>query len=122
MSPAMKHKVILLILAITFSNCSNVSESDLIDATPINDPITYTSQVKAIIDNNCIECHNNPPINDAPMSLLNYEDVVDAIQNRDLIDRISSQDLGFVMPFGGPRLPQNLIDIIIQWEEEGFIE
>ena len=26
------------------------------------------------------------------------------------------------MPFGGPRLPQNTIDIIIQWEADGLLE
>ena len=42
--------------------------------------------------------------------------------NRDLIDRISTTDLGFLMPFGGPRLPQNLIDTIIQWQADGLLE
>jgi hypothetical protein len=56
------------------------------------------------------------------MPLLTYEDVKNAVENRGLINRISSEDTGFLMPFGGPRLPQNLIDIVIQWETDGLLE
>jgi len=109
-------------IVIFFNNCTNASEEDLIDVIPISENIVYTEDVKPIIDNNCIICHSNPPQNGAPMSLLSYENVKDAVENRNLIPRISSEDLSFVMPFGGPRLPQNLIDIVIQWNEDGLIE
>ncbi|WP_299225225.1 hypothetical protein [uncultured Psychroserpens sp.] len=105
-----------------FFNCSYVSEDDVVEEIIIEGDLTYDNTIKTIIDNNCITCHNNPPVNDAPMSLLTYSDVSDAVENRGLIERISSDDLGFVMPFGGPKLPQNLIDLIIQWEAEGLIE
>ena len=103
-------------------SCTNASEEDLIDTTPIEEIVTYSNAVKSIIDNNCIFCHSNPPENGASMPLLTYDQVKAAVENRDLIERISSEDLGFVMPFGGPRLPQNLIDLVIQWEEEGLLE
>lgn len=103
-------------------NCTNVSEDDLIDAEPLPDLVTYQENVKAIIDNNCISCHNNPPVNGAPMSLLLYENVKDAVENKDLIGRITGDSPGSLMPLGGPKLPQNLIDIIIQWEADGLIE
>ncbi|MDP2687328.1 MAG: hypothetical protein Q8O62_08910 [Aequorivita sp.] len=102
--------------------CTAVSEEDLVDATPIPETITFNENVKPIIDNNCIICHSNPPQNGAPMPLVSYENVKEAVQNRNLIGRISSDDPVFMMPFGGPRLPQNLIDIIIQWNEDGLIE
>lgn len=107
---------------LTLYSCTNTSESDLIDSTPITESITYNENVKIIIDNNCIICHNNPPVNGAPMPLLTFENVKDAVENRGLISRISSEDTGFLMPFGGPRLPQNLIDTIIQWEQDGLLE
>lgn len=119
----MKNKHILYLIVITISfNCSYNSEDDLIDATPIPNVATYNNNVKSIIDNNCISCHSNPPINGAPISLTTFEEVKSAVENNGLISRISSDDLGFVMPFGGPRLPQNLIDIIISWEEDGLLE
>lgn len=104
------------------TSCTAVSGEDLIDATPLPETVTYTMDVKSIINNNCINCHSNPPQNGASTSLVNYENVKEAVQNRNLIDRISSEDPSFLMPFGGLRLPQNLIDIIIQWNEDGLIE
>lgn len=114
--------VIHLCSLMLFLSCTAVSEEDLVDATPIPETITYNVEVKPIIDNNCIICHSNPPQNGAPMALVNYENVKDAVENRNLIGRISSEDPVFLMPFGGPRLPQNLIDIVIQWNEDGLIE
>jgi hypothetical protein len=114
---------IALLISITFLlGCTAVSEEDLVDATPIPEKVTYVEDVKSIIDNNCISCHSNPPQNGAPMPLVNFENVKDAIENRNLIGRISTEDPAFLMPFGGPRLPQNLIDIVIQWNEDGLIE
>ena len=105
-----------------FLGCTAVSEEDLIDTTPLPVIVTYNENIKPIINNNCIVCHSNPPQNAAPMPLVSYENVKEAVQNRNLIGRISSNDPAFLMPLGGPRLPQNLIDIIIQWNEDGLIE
>lgn len=102
--------------------CTSASEDDLIEQVELPQLVTYQNNVKPIIDNNCIACHASPPLNGAPMPLLTYDHVKDAVENRGLIDRVSSTDLGFLMPFGGPRLPQNLIDMIIQWEEDGLLE
>jgi hypothetical protein len=115
-------QITLLGLAMFLIGCTSASEDDLIDATPIPEVLTYIENVKPIIDNNCIVCHSNPPQNGAPMPLVNYENVKEAVENRNLIGRISSEDPLFLMPLGGPRLPQNLIDIIIQWNEDGLIE
>ena len=117
-----KHTLSIYAILILLFGCTNASEDDLIDQTELPELVTYNSNVKSIIDNNCIVCHSYPPQNGAPMPLVTYENVKDAIQNRELIDRISSEDLGFLMPFGGPRLPQNLIDTVIQWEEDGLLE
>ena len=114
------HYLIFSTIFFVFS-CSNHSEDDL--TIPLTSNTTkYIQNIKPIIDNNCIICHTNPPENGAPMPLLTYDNVKEAIQNRGLIDRISSTDLGFLMPFGGPRLPQNLIDTIIQWQADGLLE
>lgn len=111
----------IVVVGLLFS-CTNASEEDLIDTTPIEEIVTYSNAVKSIIDNNCIFCHSNPPENGASMPLLTYDQVKAAVENRDLIERISSEVLGFVMPFGGPRLPQNLIDTVIQWQTDGLFE
>lgn len=119
----MKTKNLLYILIGTFAfSCSSVSEEDLIDATPLPTIVTYEGNVKSIIDTNCIICHSDPPVNGAPISLVTFENVKNAIENNGLISRISSNDLSFLMPFGGPRLPQNLIDLVVQWEADGLLE
>jgi len=116
-------KIFLIIPICTIVlSCSNASEDDLTDTAPLPDTVTYVDNVKSIIDNNCISCHSNPPVNGAPMSLELYSEVKDAVLNRDLIGRITGTNSGSPMPLGGPMLPQNLIDVIIQWEADGLPE
>lgn len=109
-------------LSLLFCGCTNDSPDDLIDATPVEN-VTYTEHVKTIINNNCIVCHGTIPANGAPMSLVTYAQVKDAVQNRGLLDRISrAQGEPGMMPNGGTRLPQNQIDLITQWNEQGLQE
>ncbi|WP_299120833.1 hypothetical protein [uncultured Winogradskyella sp.] len=117
----MKRKYLIYILIFSASySCSYNSEDDLTDDIIVN-VVTYEDNIKTIIDNNCIFCHSNPPTNGAPMSLTTYLDVKDAVENRNLIGRISATDAS-VMPAGGQRLPQSIIDLVIQWQAEGLIE
>jgi uncharacterized membrane protein len=117
-----KTLTLLVILATFFCSCENNSTDDLTDATPI-DNVTYTEHVKTIINNNCIICHGTIPANSAPMSLVTYDQVKQAVQERGLLDRISrAQGEPGMMPNGGTRLPQNQIDLIVQWEEQGLQE
>lgn len=69
-------KVLFLIIpyALILNGCTTDSSSDLIDDT-ITDEITYTNTIKSIIDNDCIVYHATVPLNDAPMSLLTYENL-----------------------------------------------
>lgn len=120
----MKLKTVLII-PVVFSisvSCTNDSESDLINHN-ISTTITYTNSIKSIIDNNCISCHGNPLQGGAPMSLITYQNVKDAVLNRGLIESISkTQDAPGMMPIGGTRLPQNIIDQVINWKTNGFTE
>ena len=89
-------------------SCTNASEDDLVDTFLLPTIVDYDSHVKPIIDDNCIVCHNNPPINFAPMSLLTFNDVKNAVENNNLIGRIATQDLGLIMPSGGPQVTTKL--------------
>lgn len=115
-----KYSLSVLIIAL-LSGCTNDSESDLEDYTQIEN-VTYNGTVRTIITENCIVCHTQPPQNGAPMSLLTYDDVKNAVITRGLIDRISSFDSDFGMPFGGPRLPQSKIDLIKAWKNANYPE
>ena len=114
-----------IVVGFSIISCTNHSESDLLEPMPDPEPdlVTYVDDVKVIIDNNCLSCHSNPPVNGAPVHLTTYENVKSAVENANLISRISALagEAG-AMPFGGPRLPQNLIDLIIQWEADGLLE
>lgn len=73
-----------LLLCIGFIACSKDTEDDLQNP----DPITYTSDVKAIIDANCLNCHSDPPTNQAPIALVTYSQVRNSAENGTLISRI----------------------------------
>lgn len=110
----------LLLGTVLVSSCSNDSSSDLIGSNN-NEDITYTNTVKSIIDNNCISCHAATPVNGAPMSLVTYEQVKEAVLNRGLLDRISrTQGAPGMMPNGGTRLPQAVINQVIAWNTQGL--
>jgi hypothetical protein len=84
--------------------------------------VTY-QDVRFVFENICTVCHSNPTQNGAPMPLVTYENVRDAVLNRPLLDRISREEgASGAMPLGGPRLPQNTIDLIFQWNEDGLLE
>ena len=104
-------------LMFAINSCANDSEDDLIDETPIPQLVTYNSKIKSIIDNNCISCHANPPVNGKN----DYEAVKNNVST--VINRISKQEgESGLMPIGGPRLPQNLIDEVVQWQTDGLLE
>ena len=120
-------KITQFIFAITFAflilSCTNASESDLIEQVDPEIVITYTEHIKPIFDSNCIACHSNPPINGAGVPLTTLSQVQSSIENTNLIDRINKQSgEGGFMPLGGSRMPQASIDLIIQWQTEGFAE
>ena len=119
----MKYKLLFIIflLALLLPSCSNNSTDDLIYLN--TNQVKYNTHIKNIVQSNCLFCHQSPPINGAPMQLTTYQDVKNAILTRGLIDRISRpQGAPGMMPNAGTRLPQVLIDQIITWQNEGFIE
>ncbi|WP_034059434.1 hypothetical protein [Lacinutrix jangbogonensis] len=121
----MKKNYISLITLFILASCSSVSEDDLLEPIILEpgETVNYTEDIKPIMENNCTFCHSSPPVNGAPNALVTYNDVVNAVNNSNLIDRISraSGEAG-AMPLGGPKLPQNLIDLVIQWQLDGLLE
>ncbi len=112
----------LFLGTILVSSCTNDSSADLSGIGDL-DEVTYTNTVKSIIDNNCISCHAGTPINGAPMSLTTYENVKQAVLNRGLLNRISrAQGEPGMMPNGGTRLPQAVINQVQEWANQGLNE
>ena len=104
----------MLLLFFVVTSCSSSSEDEVI-ITPAND-VTYTGDIKVIIDSSCLNCHSDPPINSAPMSLTTYQDVKESVMNRDLIGRIENGS----MPPSGANLAATQLQAIKDWEVGGF--
>lgn len=113
----MKRRVVLLVLFIVviFSFSSISCESNSYQDISENEiKPTYAKNVEPIIRSTCAGCHGSQ----FP-SLQNYEEVKNAIVEGDLICRIDNQSCGSVMPQSG-RMPQNVIDMIKLWRDQGF--
>ncbi|MGV6828708.1 MAG: c-type cytochrome [Flavobacteriales bacterium] len=111
-----------IISSLFFLSCSNNTLEDIIQEEETIETVTFQN-IKSTFENTCQFCHANPPQNGAPMPLINSDQVKEAILNRNLIEKISKNEgESGLMPLGGPRLPQQTIDKIIQWQEDGFLE
>jgi mono/diheme cytochrome c family protein len=116
----MKCKIFLLAVASLLLSCSSDSLSDLQDNTNVTS-ITYTNNVKAIIDANCLTCHGNNPSFGASTSLTSYINVKNASQSNNLLERISkAAGSDGAMPEGGPRLSQQNINTVSAWITENY--
>ena len=114
-----KHLFTFLVLTgIVMSSCTT-AEIPLDEVTdPVVEVITYTGNVKAIIDNNCTSCHGavSPQ---AGLSLTTYLQVRGAAENGNLIPRMNNATAP--MPPSG-RLSANIQAIIDGWADGGFLE
>lgn len=120
----MKRRKLVMILLLAFGiwSCTNDSEADLIgiDEEQIDDggdeessDITYENGIKSIIDSSCIGCHDDPPRNGAPFSLVTYQQV--SARANSILNAMSRQSgSAAAMPPSG-RLPQTTIDKIQEW-------
>ncbi|MEM7381635.1 MAG: hypothetical protein AAF361_10625 [Bacteroidota bacterium] len=120
----MKKKVtfILPLLAFLATACTSDSESDLTEVEEPDGPISYTANIRGVINSNCLSCHSDPTRNGAPFPLTNFEQVRVRAENGSLLGAISRQtgEAGAMPPSG--RLPQATIDLVDQWIQEGLRE
>lgn len=118
----------LLILAIffIFGSCTAGDDteemprsSDDVNEENMTESLSYSNDIRPIIQGNCVICHGNPPTNSAPMSLTTLIEVQDAINNRNLLSRINS-DTNPMPPDG--LLPLAARQAIADWADLGFPE
>lgn len=77
--------------------------------------------MKIIVDNNCVVCHNSRPNAIGPFPLKSYEQVKDNAENGAILYCIKLPDGDpNIMPKNG-KLPQNLIDVILVWVDQGYL-
>ena len=107
----------IVFLAIVSVSCSSDSDDGPMDPIDpmLDTSVTYSGTVKAIVDSNCISCHGDPLANGAPMPLLSFDNVQEAVQNRNLIGRIEN---GSMPPNGNLTAAQILA--VKGWEAGNF--
>jgi len=103
----------LLIFFVT--SCSSGSDDPIINPP---DDVTYAGDIKSIIDGKCLGCHTNPPVNGAPMSLITYQNVKDAVESRGLIVRVENGS----MPPAGTNLTTAQVQALKDWQTGGFMQ
>ena len=116
----MKTVKIIFILMITFYvgfSCDSSTYNEI--SGDIANP-TYTSNVKPIIENNCLSCHSAAGAQYPTMET--YLQVREATEKGEVICRIDDQSCGAVavMPQSG-RMPQATINTIKKWAANGYL-
>ena len=115
----MKKYIYLSSILLSLYSCESTTYESLEEPEVIVGKVTYTANVKSIIDANCIACHAS---GSRLRSLETYADVKNAMQNSDLLQRIQQQNgTPGQMPKAG-RMPQDKINTILQWNTDGLLE
>lgn len=117
----MKKFICVCAAAFFVSACETTTYEDIQENQVVDGPITYNMYVKNIISTYCSSCHSTGgAASFRPFTT--YEEVKDAIQNTNLLDRIQRQNgEPGQMPQTG-RMPQDKINTIIQWNSDGLAE
>lgn len=127
----MKKAIALTILLAALTSCGDSDTIQDIETppgtgtTPDTNPtptiISYSKNVKSIVDANCISCHSSGK-SAAFRPLTTYAEVKAAVENTNLLSRIQLQSgQQGLMPQGG-RMSQTNIDLIVKWNTDGLKE
>lgn len=114
-----KYLVIIVISLVFLLQCESRTYEEISETVIVTNLVKYDSDVKPIIQNNCMSCHAVSGAA-AYYPLTTYAETKNAINN--IIDRIErpSGDPS-KMPQGGT-LSQSQIDVIKKWKTDGLLE
>ena len=121
----MKKLMYLSIIAVGFlAACKSTKPStSAIAALPLdcsNKTLTYSTDIKPIIETSCAKCHNTN--NKAGYNFLTLESVKKAAQDGHLLGTIKHEKGYDAMPRMAAKLPQESIDKIECWMNNGMKE
>lgn len=105
---------LLLLSSFAMTQCS----TSVIEEVVIAETITYTKDVKTIIDNNCVSCHNATDLV-AGLDISSFATLQSATENGNVIARIN--DASSPMPQSG-LMDATLIATIEKWVDDGYLE
>ncbi|MDQ0592751.1 mono/diheme cytochrome c family protein [Chryseobacterium ginsenosidimutans] len=115
----MKKYMYIISSAIVLVACESRTYEEISDNTPVPEQVTYTKDVKPIIDANCISCH-------APGGAASFQPWTSYDQVKNNIDKIIDR-IGRPtgdpqkMPQGGSLSPSQ-INIFTKWKADGLTE
>lgn len=116
-----KRYIALVVIATALYSCDSHTYEELEDPMVVVGNVTYDRNIKVIIDDNCIVCHSPGGVSSF-RPLTTYVEVRNAVLTTNLLERIQLPDSDpSQMPQPG-RMPQNKIDLILQWNEDGLLE
>lgn len=104
---------------VLLNSCDSRTYEEISDNTPITTTVEYTSDVKPIIEANCIACHS-PGGSAAYQPLKSYDQVKTHIDN--ILDRIQRPNGDPEKMPQGSALSQPNIEIIKKWKSDGLLE
>ena len=102
----------------------------LLHSCQTRDPIDFSTQIKPILNNNCITCHGGVKKN-AGFSLLFEDEAFENTEsgkpaiirgdaaNSEFIKRLHEDDPELRMPYEKPKLSDQEIDLLTRWIDEG---
>jgi len=107
--------LLILCMAVMVTSCS----SDDGPTEPVDTTVTYDGEIKLLMDDYCLSCHLDPPVNGAPISLTTFDEVKDAVEIKDLIARIAN---GTMPPGNLPKLSDEEVQLVRDWQAGNFQE
>ncbi len=117
----MKNFILILATPLLLISCSetNIDSQAVQDnLSEVKQTVTFESDIMAINQKHCFSCHSgNTP--DGGLFLTNFDQVLNSYQNGNSIIRI--QD-GTMPPAQKPRLTPQEIQLVLKWQEDGFLE
>jgi hypothetical protein len=110
--------IALGLIGISFSQCTKETIDENGSGTIITDTIFYNTDIKPLIEANCITCHgsSNPS---AGLNLSTYQVVKFQAESGNLIDRINNSTSP--MPTSGLMNADNRA-VFDKWVTDGFLE
>ncbi|MEE2700364.1 MAG: hypothetical protein VYD71_03260 [Bacteroidota bacterium] len=80
---------------------------------------SYVACIEPIFLQHCLQCHNQQQ-SWGNLSLATYNEISEAVNSGDVIDRISREESDpFSMPLHAPKLTENEIQLIVNWNANG---
>jgi uncharacterized membrane protein len=125
-------RVLAVALVASIVSCVNLGTQtyDQAEPTGLPDTVTYTTDIKPIIDTKCCNCHSRPPGRTAEgLDYSTYDQVIPATpQGSDEarsgwqgIKQAGIQDM--TMPPGGKeRFTPREVALLLKWESQGFVK